>query len=156
MTEQGKRTSGVRFPPPLVFLLGLVAGWVLERVIDLPELDELTAGILAAICFVPGVLLLFGALGTFRASEIDPRPWRPTAALTLRGPYRFTRNPMYLGMALIYLGAALVFGLTWSIVLLPVVMAVIRTRVIAKEERYLEAKFGDDYRAYRARVRRWL
>ena len=149
-------SSGVRFPPPLVFVLGLVVGWALHRLVDLPAPGDLVGGILAALCFVTGALLLFGSLGVFRSSRIDPLPWRPTSALTLRGPYRFTRNPMYLGMALVYVGAALLFELTWALLLLPLVIAIVQTQVIAREERYLEARFGDDYRAYRARVRRWL
>ena len=156
MSDAGPRTSGVHFPPPLIYALALLAGWLLNRVYDLPGPGELASGILSIACFSVGAALLIGALGLFRASGINPLPWRPTSALTRRGPYRFTRNPMYLGMGFVYAGAALLFSLTWSIVLLPVVLLIIQTQVIVREERYLEATFGEEYRAYRARVRRWL
>lgn len=149
-------TSGVRFPPPLIFGLGLVAGWLLEQAADLPAPDDLWSGILSVVCFLAGGGLLFAALGMFRFSRIDPRPWRSTSALTLSGPYRITRNPMYLGMAFIHAGMALLFELTWALLLLPLVLFIVGTQVIAREERYLESKFGEEYRAYRARVRRWL
>ena len=100
-------------------------------------------------------LILWAALH-FRRLRTAIIPFQPSTALVTSGPYRFTRNPMYLGMALIYVGAALLFDLRWALLLLPLVLLVIQTRVIALEERYLEAKFGDEYRAYRSRVRRWL
>ena len=149
-------TSGVRFPPPLIYVGGLVAGWLLQRVIGLPALDDTASGTLSLICFGAGGLLLATALGLFRRSNIDPLPWKPTSALTMSGPYRFTRNPMYLGMALVYLGAALVFELTWSLLLLPLIVLAVQRFVIAREERYLQSKFGDAYAAYTQRVRRWL
>ena len=72
------------------------------------------------------------------------------------GPYRFTRNPMYLGMTSMYLGVTLCKNWAWPVFCLPFVWWVMNAYVIAREERYLEAKFGDDYRRYKARVRRWL
>ena len=150
------QTSGVRIPPPLVYVAGLLAGWLLERVLDMPPLDELWGGILSIVCFVAGAALIVSALGLFRIAKTDPLPMRPTTSLVLRGPYRFTRNPMYVGMAFVYAGFALLFDLRWALLLLPLVLVVIHKQVIAREERYLEAKFGDEYRAYCARVRRWL
>lgn len=157
MTETtAPQTSGVRIPPPLVYVAGLLAGWLLERVFDMPPLDEFWGGILSIVCFVAGMGLIVTALGLFRIAKTDPLPMRPTTSLVLRGPYRFTRNPMYVGMAFVYAGFALLFDLRWALLLLPLVLVVIHTQVIAREERYLEAKFGDEYRAYCARVRRWL
>ncbi len=83
-------------------------------------------------------------------------PWRASSALVTSGPYRFTRNPMYLGMASLYAGIALAFGLLWSLALLLAVLVVIDRGVIAREERYLERRFGDEYRIYKQQVRRWL
>ena len=81
---------------------------------------------------------------------------RPPEELVSTGPYAYTRNPMYLGMALIYAGLAIGFDGPIAFALLPFVLIAIQTQVIAREERYLEAKFGDDYRRYKAEVRRWL
>jgi protein-S-isoprenylcysteine O-methyltransferase Ste14 len=81
---------------------------------------------------------------------------RPTTALVTSGPYRLTRNPMYLGMAFLYAGLALSFGVTWSLAFLPLVLLAVDRLAILREEHYLEAKFGEEYRRYKARVRRWL
>jgi len=80
----------------------------------------------------------------------------PATALVTTGPYRYTRNPMYLGLAFLYAGIALAFGLLWALAALPVVLLVVDRVVIPPEERHLEAQFGDEYRAYKSRVRRWI
>jgi protein-S-isoprenylcysteine O-methyltransferase Ste14 len=79
-----------------------------------------------------------------------------TRALTFEGPYRFTRNPMYLGLALLLAGLAGIGNALWPLLAVIPVVAIIRTQVIAREETYLENRFGEEYRAYRGRVRRWL
>ena len=83
-------------------------------------------------------------------------PFRPTTAIVTDGPFRFTRNPMYIGMTLLYVGLAVGFDLIWALILLPAVLLVIRFYAIAREERYLEAKFGEEYLSYKRRVRRWV
>jgi protein-S-isoprenylcysteine O-methyltransferase Ste14 len=81
---------------------------------------------------------------------------KPSTALVLGGPYRLTRNPMYVGLLCVYIALALWFGLVWTLILVPLVMVAVQRLAIAKEERYLEQKFGDAYRQYRANVRRWV
>ncbi len=83
-------------------------------------------------------------------------PRGPTTAIVDRGPYRRSRNPMYLAMLLFYVGLACFFGLVWPLVLAPALVWVMSATIIAREERYLEDKFGDEFRRYRARVRRWI
>jgi protein-S-isoprenylcysteine O-methyltransferase Ste14 len=83
-------------------------------------------------------------------------PVRPATALITEGPFRFTRNPLYLSLALLYLGIALGLGVLWPIVLLPALMLLVQQLVVLREEAYLESRFGDAYRTYRKRVRRWL
>jgi len=83
-------------------------------------------------------------------------PIKPSTALVVSGPYRLTRNPMYLGLLCVYIAAALWFGLVWALILVPLVVLAVQRLAIAKEERYLEQKFGDAYRQYRAHVRRWI
>src|SRR3954468_6325046 len=92
----------------------------------------------------------------FRRLGTNVPPSQPTTLIATTGPYRWTRNPMYLGMALIYAGLAIAFDGQIAFALLPLVLIAIQTQVIAREERYLEAKFDDDYRRYKAEVRRWL
>jgi protein-S-isoprenylcysteine O-methyltransferase Ste14 len=119
---------------------------------DLPLLARLVGWSLVGV----GVLLAVSAVVLFRRAETTPNPTRPTTALVLHGPYRFTRNPMYVGLGLCYLGATLLVSSAWPLVLSPVLIVLVQRWVIAPEEAYLERRFGAEYRAYRARVRRWV
>ena len=99
---------------------------------------------------------MVSAVVLFRRIGTPPDPHEPSTRLALDGPYRFTRNPMYLGMAAVLAGLALIGNALWPLLALIPVIWWIRTQVIAREERYLEAKFGGEYRDFKARVRRWL
>ena len=110
----------------------------------------------AAIVCALGVLLSVTAVRVFRKAGTSPIPMKPTTALTFEGPYRFTRNPMYLSLALVTLAIALWLDVAWIAVALVAVVLLIDRSVIAREERYLERRFGEPYLAYKARVRRWL
>ncbi len=150
--------SGVRFPPPLFYVLALAGGYALQKRWPMPTLPGppgavRAAGILLALA---GAAVAASAVRTFVRAGTSPNPTRPTAALALNGPYRFTRNPMYLGLAIASAGVAVVFDAIWPLVLIPVAVLLVTRFVIMREERYLEAKFGDAYRQYRARVRRWV
>ncbi|MDQ4421311.1 isoprenylcysteine carboxylmethyltransferase family protein [Sphingobium sp. DEHP117] len=150
-------SAHVTFPPPFVYLGFLMIGLAADRAIGQPlGLPPLTRGVLAIALIVPGAGLLLAASGLFRRAGTDVKPWKTATALVDSGVYRFTRNPMYLGMALLYAGLGFAFASAGALLLLPVVIIVIQTQVIAREERYLETKFGDAYRAYRQRVRRWM
>src|SRR5580704_8862327 len=102
-------------------------------------------------------LIFLGFLAAAAVLEaVVPPPALPTTALVVDGIYRQTRNPLYLGTTLIYLGLGVAAGSLWAIVLVVPLLWVINVGVVAREERYLERKFGDAYRAYKARVRRWI
>ncbi|MBA4756861.1 isoprenylcysteine carboxylmethyltransferase family protein [Sphingosinicella sp.] len=148
----------VRFPPPLVYAGMLLLGLGIGRLLDDPPigLDIKVASFAGMILAIAGLGLIFAALLRFRRAGTNPEPWRQTTAFVASGVYRWTRNPMYLGMALIFAGLALIFDSLATLLLLPFVVILIDRQVIAREERYLEAKFGDDYRAYKDKVRRWL
>lgn len=157
--ENAPAHAGVRFPPPFVYVLGIVGGWLLDRwVMPLP----ITAGpsrtryLVAALFALVYVVLFVGALTAFRRARTTLIPNRPATAFVTRGPYGFTRNPMYLSLVALYVAAALWVNSWWTLVLLPVVVIVIDRAVIAREERYLGSAFPTEYSAYRARVRRWL
>jgi protein-S-isoprenylcysteine O-methyltransferase Ste14 len=109
-----------------------------------------------ALLFVAGAALMLAAAGLFRRLGTNIPPSQPTTLIATTGPYRWTRNPMYLGMALVYAGLAIGFDAPIALALLPLVLITIQTQVIVREEGYLEAKFGDEYRRYKARVRRWF
>jgi protein-S-isoprenylcysteine O-methyltransferase Ste14 len=92
----------------------------------------------------------------FSRAGTDVRPWKPSRSIVTEGVYRLTRNPMYLGLTLAYLGLAGAFSSVAALAILPLLLAYIQIAVIAREERYLAAKFGDAYRDYTSRVRRWI
>jgi protein-S-isoprenylcysteine O-methyltransferase Ste14 len=152
-------SPNVRFPPPTLYLAGFLAGWLLHRAIGgdevAPERREAvsTAGLVA---IAAGVALIAWAVTWFRRHRTTLIPMRPSSAMVAEGPYRYTRNPMYVGLSAIYTGAALMAGFLWPLACLPVVLIGVRWLVIEKEERYLERRFGDGYRAYTQKVRRWL
>lgn len=157
MTTAG---PAVRFPPPLMFLTGFAAGWALDHwLLHWPLVSELRLGwayALAVAFAAASVWLLIAALGGFRRKGTDPRPWREDSALVVEGIYRYTRNPMYLGMALLQVAAALVLNSLWPLLTLGPVLFVIQHQVIGREEAYLRQRFGADYDDYCRQVRRWL
>jgi protein-S-isoprenylcysteine O-methyltransferase Ste14 len=149
-------TSGVRIPPPLFYIGGFLVGVALELAmpIDRPPLAITLAGALIGAALwlaLDGAAMLF-----FRRAGTSMVPFNPTTALVTTGPYRRTRNPMYLGMAFLYIALALAFGVIWPLIVLPLVIAAVDQLVIAREEAYLVRKFGQPYCDYMARVRRWL
>ncbi len=149
--------AGVIALPPLIFLAFLVAATALEVVVPLPVLaaDALArylAGAALAVCGF--VLIAMGASRFVAGTNIPPN--LPTTALVVDGIYRRTRNPLYLGATLVYLSLSVAAGSGWAIMLVVLLLWVINVGVIAREERYLERKFGDAYRAYKSRVRRWV
>ena len=151
-------SAGVRFPPPFIYLGALVLGLAAKRFVTLRSfgIDWRLLATTGVLLFVAGVAMMLAAAGLFRRLGTNAPPTQPTTLIVTTGPYRWTRNPMYLAMALIYAGLAIGFDGPIALTLLPLVLIIIQTQVIAREERYLEAKFGDEYRRYKVEVRRWL
>ena len=150
--------AGVIALPPLIFLRFLVAATVLEAFVPLPFLAaHALARYLAGAALAAGGFVMIG-MGTrrFVAAGTNIPPYLPTTALVVDGIYGRTRNPLYLGTTLVYLGLSVAAGSQWAIALVVPLLWVINVGVVAREERYLERKFGDAYRAYKARVRRWV
>lgn len=148
-------SAGVRVPPPVVFAAGFALGWLLGWVVGLPPLPRsaVPAGIAALLA--GAVPVAWSALLFLRAGT-PLEPHKPTTSIVTGGPYRLTRNPIYLGFALVHAGTALTLRLWGPLLALAAVVVVIDRFVIAREERFLERRFGAAYTAYRARVRRWL
>lgn len=159
MTNPPPPGPGVRYPPPLLFVLGIVAGWLLYRAFPLPLIGRpaRSAGALAGWLLVAlGAGLSVWAVATFRGARTTISPNRPASTLVTHGPFRLSRNPMYLGLSLLYLGVMLLVNSVWTLLFLPIVIAILHLTVIRQEERYLAATFGIAYDEYRRRVRRWL
>lgn len=150
--------AGVTFPPPLVFigflLIGLLIGGVAGRIgFGLPETLR---WISVAMLLIAGFVIVIAALSGFKRAGTPPEPWTTSKTIVDTGIYAATRNPMYLAMALLHIGLALATDSVWGAMMVAPAIAVIQTQVIRREEAYLTAKFGETYRNYQRRVRRWL
>ena len=148
--------SGIRFPPPLVYALFFLAGYGLHRLEPVALVGGTWPSPVGMGMIAVGVLLAVSAVATFRRAGTNVNPTKPATTVVTHGPFRFTRNPMYVSMALIYLGGMLMLDSVWPLVFFPATIWVIRTRIIALEEAYLEGKFGAAYLEYKKKVRRWL
>jgi protein-S-isoprenylcysteine O-methyltransferase Ste14 len=149
-------TAQVLVRPPLAWGLAVIAGLALGWLVPLRFLPAgLLAG-LGVIVFVLALALGVWAIVTITRAGSNVPTNLPTTAIVERGPYRFTRNPIYLGMFLGLIGLAIAFDNLWLLIMLVPFALVIRYGVVGREEAYLERKFGDAYGGYRSRVRRWL
>ncbi|CAN5258429.1 isoprenylcysteine carboxylmethyltransferase family protein [soil metagenome] len=147
------------FPPAvplIVILLGVLLNrlWRLDSGFELPTPERYWLGGLIAVGAFLGLGLWSVVL--FRRSGENENPWKPTTQIVDRGPFRFTRNPMYLQMMLVCIGFAVMLANVWILLLTPLAALVLQRFAILPEERYLEAKFGEEYLAYKRRVRRWI
>ena len=151
-----KDDPGVILPPPLIWALFVAAGVGLNLTWPLPFLPAAWLNplfwTLIAIAAALGVWGIF----SFRRHGTAVVPYRPSTTIVETGPYGFTRNPMYVGLTIAILAIAARFDNLWLVILLAAWFPVMHYGVIAREERYLEAKFGEDYTGYKARVRRWI
>jgi protein-S-isoprenylcysteine O-methyltransferase Ste14 len=146
--------SRVVAPPPLIYGGALLIALLLHWLAPLPIFGRTFWPGLALVVF--GVALAVWGRNTLVAAGTNVNPYRPSTAIVASGPYRFSRNPLYVSLTLLYVGLTLVFNTWWGFILLLPVLIVMHFGVIAREERYLENKFGETYRNYRARVRRYL
>ncbi len=148
--------SGIRCPPPLIYLSGLAIGFILSYWFPAGFLPGVISRALAALLITGGALVTASGFRALHRAQTSMNPTKPTTAIVTEGPYRFTRNPLYLSLAMIYTGIAVVANSLWSLLLLPAVLIIIQLTVIVREEHYLERKFGQEYLSYKERVRRWL
>jgi protein-S-isoprenylcysteine O-methyltransferase Ste14 len=157
MRSQKKDNARVLFPPPLVYVAALLLGLRLQSSFPLPLLLPKTLR-----TFLSGALLgtgiTIGALAVreMKSAGTNIQPQQPTTALVIEGPYRFTRNPIYLSMTLIYSGLAVLTNALWPLLLLPLPLQLLKRGVIEREEHYLESKFGERYQRYKESVPRWF
>jgi protein-S-isoprenylcysteine O-methyltransferase Ste14 len=147
---------GVPIAPPLLFVIPIVASLVLEWLVPTSFVHGSLRSVAGALFSVAGIALSVGGFMTQKRAGTDPFPYHPSTRIVLHGPYRFSRNPMYFGFALLTLGLAILVDSAWMLLALPIGLVLIDRFVITREERYLERKFGDEYLNYKRSVRRWI
>lgn len=158
---EGGRGAAIKVPPPgiygVLFLVGLWAETALYR-LRFGGDDGAPAAVMAAgtVLLVAGTALSFWGLLIFVRAGTAILPFRPSTTLVTHGPYRVSRNPIYLGVNLTYAGGSLMLNAMWPLLLLPLAIVLMHFLVIKPEEKHLAERFGDAYQAYRSRVRRWL
>jgi protein-S-isoprenylcysteine O-methyltransferase Ste14 len=150
--------ASVMAPPPVLFLGAWIVASSLHQLVplrivrDLARARQIAGGTAAA----GGVCLSALVVQRFARASTPVSPLRATRALVTTGPYRYSRNPDYLGQAGIFIGAAIVSNRLWPVLVLPAVLSIVRWTVIEREEQYLARLFGDAYREYARRVPRWI
>lgn len=148
--------AGVIAPPPLLYLAGLAAGFALQAALPATALPASVAWSVGSVLILVGTALARSFFRALHRAETPISPYSPTTTLVTTGVYRLTRNPGYLGMTLSYAGIAIVTQSLWVLVPLALILPIIDRGVIAREERYLDRRFDDEYRRYRQQTRRWL
>ncbi len=156
MSDSHSDVPNVKIIPPLVYLAGIVIGMVASIWIPTKIIPSSLAWTLRGVLIICGAVLSGSAILKFKGVGTTVRPDRAASTLVVVGPYRITRNPMYLGLALVYVGIAIAVQSVWALILLPVVLAIIQRRAIEPEEAFLERRFGTSYIRYKENVRRWI
>jgi protein-S-isoprenylcysteine O-methyltransferase Ste14 len=160
MPSAPRDAARVRVLPPGVPLITILLGQVLQRFRPIAPPLELSPlvryGVGGAIVLGAVMGLGYRAVRTMHGTGQDANPWKPTPSIIESGPYRFSRNPMYLQLVIICIGFAILFRNPWILLLTPVAAWVLQRFAIRPEEEYLEGKFGETYLAYKRRVRRWI
>ena len=156
MENELKDNAGVTAPPPLIYLGPLALGLLLHAKFRVRILPRRVGRILGVSLIGIAVMIVRIAFRELGRAHTTVNPTLPTTALVVEGPFRYTRNPLYLSLTLFYAGVALLVNALWAMLLLPVVLIVVNRGVIDREERYLERKFGEEYLRYKERVRRWV
>lgn len=152
----GRDRPGIVAPPPLLYLVALAAVIALQWLWPLPILEHAAATWIGGTLLALGLALNLWGAWTMRRARTPINPYRPVETVVTAGAFRLSRNPLYIGLDLILLGLALVLDSLWGVAALLAIVVVMHYGVILPEERYLEERFGEPYRRYRAAVRRYL
>lgn len=157
MSDTPPESSGIIAPPPVLYLGALAMSFILHVISPLPIFaSDAVLRVLGVFLFIVSGAFARWAFVTMRRVGTSASPREPSAALVSGGPFRFSRNPIYVAMTGLYLGVALLANSLWLLVLLAPLLVVMQWGVILREERYLARRFGESYLAYKAAVRRWL
>ena len=157
--SETRDTAGVIAPPPLLALaalvLGLLLDWLAPAYVLYVLLSTTERIIIGVVLMAAGGALAVPAIRAFRSAGTHVEPWKPALALATTGIYAYVRNPMYVGLTLLLVGLGIAFASDWTLVTTVAFALTIHFGVVLREERYLEAKFGEPYRQYTARVPRY-
>ena len=145
-----------RVLPPIWLVLGLISAYLLDRALPLLEYLRAPWNLTGFVPLTLGCLMAVMSAAAFKRAGTPVVPFEPSKKLVLGGWYRFTRNPMYLGLALVQLGVGMLLGSLGALLPFPALMAVLHFRFVLGEEQFLDGIFGEEYRAYCSSVRRWL
>ncbi len=153
-----RQTPAILAPPPVLFFGCLLLGWALGRVRPFEPFALSLAARLAAgsVCLVLAVALGGSALRVMHRGKTPAEPWKPATRIVTGGPFRWSRNPIYIAVVLSFAGIAVMTASGWLMLLTPVLFVLLDRGVTRAEERYLSERFGEDYLSYAHRVRRWL
>jgi protein-S-isoprenylcysteine O-methyltransferase Ste14 len=149
---------GVHIPPPLFYIIIFIASVLIQKQIPIADslFQKVTFKIIGVIFIIASSFFLARSLMQFFQSKNTVVLIKPATTLQTTGIYEISRNPMYVGLILLYLGITCFIGNWWNIIFLPVLMLIMQSYVIKREEKYLDLEFGQQYTDYRKRVRRWL
>ncbi len=153
--ESSDKAEVIAFPPS-IYGAGLLLGFVIHFVFPVSALPRELALWLGVVALPVSAGIAVSALRALARAKTSFDPRQPTTAVVTDGAFRFSRNPMYVALTLLYLGVGLLANSLWTLLLIVPVMVVIQRGVVEREERYLERKFGEGYLRYRAHVRRWI
>ncbi|RVU81777.1 isoprenylcysteine carboxylmethyltransferase family protein [Leucothrix sargassi] len=154
--DNDTKGPAVKFPPPLVFLSFILLASLLQKLLPWTLPDSGVLNVLGALMVIASLVAIFMVKRSFDKVDTEIEPWKPTSAIVSTGLFAYSRNPIYLGFAVITVGVGLYVGSLWIVLsALPAALAVYRI-AIKNEERYLEQKFGAEYLDYKAKVRRWI
>ena len=156
MQNASPDTAQVLVLPPMVYGAAFVIGLLLHLMFPLYLLPTTLARGIGMVCVLVSFPLAIATLRALSRAHTPVDPMKPTTALVTEGPFRYSRNPIYVALTLLYVGVALLINALWILLLVVPVLVVIRSGVIAREEAYLTRKFGEAYRQYTTQVRRWL
>ena len=155
--DSTERGANVHIPPPLVFIGFIILGALLQYTIaPIRFPGDAWIRIIGVVVVVAGLALIFSALAAFKRTGQDPKPWTSSPELIVQGPYRWTRNPMYVGLTCILVGLGLALNNIWFVLLAAVALLVVHFIAVLPEEKYLNEKFGRSYADYRTKVRRYI
>lgn len=155
MNVKNEHAQVVVNPFAIYIVLGILALF-LQKIIPLHFLSHPSVPLIGVMIMVVSFISGLPAVLNMLAAKTTPNPYQPTTRLVFSGPYRFSRNPMYIGLTLLYAGLMTYLQLTWGLIFLPIVIWLISIWVILPEEKYLEQKFGLEYLNYKTTVRRWI